>query len=47
MGYIKDYIKKNYYNLKVHVFQMVRVNKTKILKMLIQSKKEDFHTNMI
>ena len=42
---LKDYLEKNY-NLKDPVFQLIRENEIKMLKMFYNSKKEEFHTNM-
>lgn len=42
---IKDFVEKNY-NLKDPVFQLIRENEIKRIKMFYQSKKEEFHTNM-
>ena len=46
MDDIKNYINKNYI-LKEHLFQKIKENITKILKLLYQCKKQEFQTNMI
>ena len=42
---IKDFLEKNY-NLKDPVFQSIRENEIKMLKLFYHSKKEEFHANM-